>query len=226
MGLEPVESSLAVGRTARYYTIGPADEAAIREVWFVLHGHGQLAKKFVTYFADLADGSRLIVAPEALNRYYLVPADSAPAAERPVGATWMTREDRDHEIADYVGYLDALHAEIATRVPEPVRIVVVGFSQGAATAARWAARGTARLDHLVLWGGALPPEIDLALGSAALRRVPLTLVVGTRDQYITAEVLAREKERLDLAGFPYQMVRFDGGHAVSRAALARLLDVL
>ena len=154
---EAVASWLTVTKTARYYCIGPTDDAAIREVWFILHGFGQLAATFATYFGDLDDGTRLIVAPEALNRYYLVPANGVPAAERPVGATWMTREDRDHEIADYVNYLDTLHAEIARRVPSPDRIVVVGFSQGAATAARWAARGTARLDRLVLWGGMLPP---------------------------------------------------------------------
>ena len=44
--------------------------------------------------APLDDGSRLIVAPEALSRFYLGEVSQRPASERRVGASWMTREDR------------------------------------------------------------------------------------------------------------------------------------
>jgi predicted esterase len=222
-GQSPVAAWIPVEKTARYFTLAPADDDAIRELWFVLHGFGQLAATFVTYFGDLNDGTRRIVAPEALNRYYLVPAESARASERPVGATWMTREDREHEIADYVRYLDTLHAEVLRRSPRPTRIVVVGFSQGAATASRWAASGVARMDRLVLWGGSVPPEIDLSRGPVALGGVPVTLVVGERDQYVTPDLLVKEGARFAAGGFPYRLVRFDGGHVVSRTALRQLL---
>ena len=102
-------------RTARYYTLG-GGSAAPRDVWFVLHGYGQLAGDFIRYFSDLAADDSLVVAPEAMNRFYLVTTEtSAPARDRPVGATWMTREDRDSEIADYVEYLDALYDEVRGR---------------------------------------------------------------------------------------------------------------
>src|SRR5206468_1825615 len=122
---------IRVARTARYETLG--SETTAREVWFVLHGYGQLAASFIQAFSVLDDGTRLIVAPEALNRFYLVGVDSGAAAERPVGATWMTREDRDAEIADYVEYLDALAAQVlgaVRRGERPPRVIVLGFSQG------------------------------------------------------------------------------------------------
>src|SRR3954465_8151819 len=97
----PAEHHIPVRRTARYYTLGDTSTTP-RELWIVLHGHGQLAGAFIRYFGDLEDGGTLVVAPEALSRYYLVPIDSAPASERGVGATWMTREDRVHEIDDYL----------------------------------------------------------------------------------------------------------------------------
>lgn len=220
----PHTHHLRVQRTARYYTLGghhaAASGASVEAIWFVLHGHGQLAGDFIRYFADLAGPDSLIVAPEALNRYYLVGIDK-PARDRPVGATWMTREDRESEIADYVEYLETLHQEIVAGATGP-RINVVGFSQGAATATRWVTHGRARIDRLVLWGGLIPPETDLGRGASRLRDVPLTLVLGARDQYVSAEMLAAERARLETAGIGYELIEFDGGHAVSRSVFPQL----
>ena len=217
----PHTHHLRTARTARYYTMGGVERRRA-SVWFVLHGYGQLAGQFIRYFSDLASGERLIVAPEAMNRFYLIGIDK-PAAERPVGATWMTREDRDSEVADYVEYLDTLHDEvIAASGSTDCRIVVLGFSQGAATATRWVTHGRARIDRLVLWGGLLPPDTDLANGHAALRNVPLTIVVGERDHYLSAAVVADESARLDAARIPFELIKFDGGHAISRTVFPRL----
>ena len=49
----------------------------------------------------------------------------------------MTSEDRATEIADYVAYLAALHAEIGRSLAAaPPRVGLLGFSQGTATACR------------------------------------------------------------------------------------------
>ena len=192
-------------------------------VWFVLHGYGQLAGQFVRFFSDLASPQRLIVAPEAMNRFYLLGVDSAPASERPVGATWMTREDRASEIADYVEYLDTLHEEITSgsgRVG--TKVVVLGFSQGAATATRWIAHGRSSIDRLILWGGLIPPDTDLSRGHEALRAVPLTIVVGESDHYINGATLTDEAARLDAARIPFELIKFDGGHVISRSVFPKL----
>ena len=219
----PHAHHLRVERTARYYTLG-ADDADVRAIWFVLHGYGQLAGSFVRFFADIAKLGALVVAPEALNRFYLVSPESAPARERPVGATWMTREDRESEVSDYVEYLDALSDEIIGErqiAERQLQINALGFSQGAATATRWVTHGRARIDRLILWGGLLPPDTDLKHGEA-LRNVPLALVVGNRDQYITEDMLASERARLDGLGIPYDLVPFDGGHVISRSVFPKL----
>ena len=220
----PHTHHLRVQRTARYYTLGGASPER-RAIWFVLHGYGQLAGDFVRYFSDLAADDALIVAPEAMNRFYLVSADKTPARDRPVGATWMTREDRASEIADYVEYLDALFDEVARDAArDGAAINVVGFSQGAATATRWVTHGSARIDRLILWGGLLPPETDLAHGHA-LRRARLTIVIGNRDHYVDAMMLAAEQARLDAAHVPYDVIRFDGGHVVSRSVFPQLTEL-
>ena len=213
------EHAIEVPRTARYYTIGD-ESGTVRELWFVLHGFGQLAAAFSQYFGDLADGQRLVIAPEALNRYYAATA-SVPASERPVGATWMTRENRENEIRDYVRYLDLLHDEISKRHSR-ARTFVVGFSQGGATAARWAQRGRSRIARLILWGATVPPDTDLSAGPAAFREARLTLVLGRRDHYVTASSLAAERARLTVAGVPFDVVEYEGGHSIRRSVL---LDV-
>jgi len=218
----PHAHHLRVQRTARFYALG-GSSLAPRTIWFVIHGYGQLAGDFVRYFADLANDETLIVAPEALNRFYLVSPDKTPARDRPVGATWMTREDRDSEIADYVEYLDALYDEIVGDAPRAdLRVNVIGFSQGSATATRWITHGRAPVHRLVLWGGLMPPETNLGHGAAALRDVPLTLVLGSRDQYVNEAMLGAEQARLDAAKIPYDVIRFEGGHAINRAVFGQL----
>jgi predicted esterase len=148
-----------------------------------------------------------------------------PAAERPVGATWMTREDRLNEIDDYVAYLDAVAMEVVARLRGgrwPSRVVVLGFSQGTATAVRWVGRGTTRPTHLVLWGGFPPPEMLSREQSDGLHGVSLRVVVGSRDPFVSTDRLAEEERRLREAGLPYELIRYDGGHGIGGVTLREL----
>ena len=135
MSPEAVEQHLVVRKTARTYRLGEPGPAT-REVWIACHGYGQLAARFIRSFQSIAGESRVVVAPEALHRFYLDPPDR-PAEQRRVGATWMTRDDRDRDIADYVAYLDDVCAEVRGAAPS-ASITALGFSQGAATVSRWA----------------------------------------------------------------------------------------
>ena len=74
----------------------------------------------------------------------------------------MTREDRETDIRDYVAYLDRV-VEHVTPSRAQVRIRALGFSQGCATAFRWAALGATRVHDLILWAGEVPPDVVLVL---------------------------------------------------------------
>ncbi len=212
------EHHLPVGRTARYYTLGPIG-AATRQVWFVCHGYGQLAERFLRRFELLDDGARLIVAPEGLSRFYL----SDSPGERRVGASWMTREDRLHEIDDYVRYLDAVCATLLERIDRPgLRITALGFSQGSATVSRWASLGQAPIDHVVLWGGELPPDLDLAAARHRLGAVRFTVAYGAADQFVTDKVAAAIAARLREHALEHRVRRFEGGHELNLALLQDL----
>jgi predicted esterase len=209
-------------RTARYATLGEPG-AMVREVWIVCHGYGQLAARFLRRFQVLADPSRLIVAPEALNRYYIGDPPGAHGPATRVGATWMTHEDRLHEIDDYVHYLDTLYDRIFEELDRGrVLVHAFGFSQGVATVSRWAAQGTAQLDRLTLWAAMPPPDLDLGRAASRLRETRVTLVVGAADPYAGPTQLAAASERLQTHGIPPESLIFTGGHEIDAETLIEL----
>jgi predicted esterase len=181
-----------------------------------------LARDFVAIFAPVSDPARAIIAPEALSRYYLDDTRGGSHATSAVGATWMTREDRESEIADQVSYLDALSDAVSAAVPPgATRLTVLGFSQGVATVCRWIDRGRTRPDRLICWGGAVPDDVRLGTG-APLRHPSLWLVAGSRDIYATADRVAQQQSVLRAAGVAFSWLSFDGGHRLDDDTLRRL----
>ncbi len=216
--MQPTEHHLAVSRTARYYTLGDIDNK-LSELWIVLHGHMYLARHFIRYCRVLQADTRLIVAPEGLSRSYV------DHAERRVGASWMTSEDRLAEIVDYVNYLDELYRHLFETVDRSkVNVHVLGFSQGAATACRWVAQGGANIDRLTVWAGLVPPDLDLLVGGEKLRNAKLTLVLGEHDEYVDPAVAAEQEKQLRELGILHEFVGFDGGHVLDGEVLLRLAD--
>ena len=210
------EHRFSTPRSARYFTLGSPEQAS--DVWFVCHGYGQLAARFLERFRPLEGEGRCIVAPEGLSRFYLTESP----AERRVGASWMTREDRLHEIDDYVRFLDGVYAKLA--LPR-ARVTALGFSQGTATVCRWVALGSSRIDRLIVWGGDVPPDLDLAQDRIAerLRTSHLTLVYGTRDELFTPKIVAATESRLRNHNILYALYPFEGAHELDEATLRRLI---
>jgi len=221
---------IEVRRTARYHLLGPCgsgdggeDETEPQEVWFVLHGYRQLAGRFLRRFRSLDDGTRLIVAPEALSRFYVEKEVKRHGPESLVGASWMTRWDREAEIDDYVAYLNRLADRIFAEVGrEGVRTTLLGFSQGVTTAARWAVLGRWPPDRLVTWGDTLPPDLPDDPAARRLAGIPVELVRGRRDPSRREEAEEDEEERLSRWDVPYRVHRHDGGHEIDPPTLKRI----
>jgi predicted esterase len=219
------ERHIRIARTARYYTLGPV-APDLREIWLVCHGYRQLARRFLPRFTDLDDGTRLIVAPEGLSRFYLHDSEGSHGKEIPIGATWMTREDRENEITDYIGLLDAVLAEVAEDSGREITgLTVLGFSQGAHTACRWMAAGDAAVERLILWGAYLPDDFDLERGPDRLGSTELILVRGLLDHHISEGAHASQKARLEELGIPFKTVTHAGGHELDPGVLRQLAGI-
>ncbi len=231
------ERHIRVPRTARYRVMG--DPRSSEEVWFALHGYRQLAERFIrrfTAFPGIDEGRRAVVAPEGLSRFYIDDDGGEHGADSKVGATWMTRADREHEIGDYVEYLDRLAAAVLEPAPpegasppgheapeaSPIRgdrgVVILGFSQGAATASRWAVYGRIQPDELVLWAGGLAADLDMAQAARVLAGVRIRFVIGDDDRWATRRVEESER-RLERAGLQSERIGFPGGHGLPAEVL-------
>lgn len=172
------------------------------------HGYGQLGRYFIRHFAPLDDGQTLIVAPEALSRFYL------DGFSGRVGATWMTKEDRLAEIEDQAHYLNLLLQTQLQQLPAQVRVTILGFSQGGATVSRWLAAGAAPVHRLILWAASFPEDIDFTSGKAAFAALPVALVYGTQDDFITPDALLKKQKLMEELGIKPRTYTFEGGHTL------------
>lgn len=216
---------ILVPRTARYALLGaPGPET--REIWVVLHGYRQLAHRFIRRFRPVLQPHRLVVAPEALNRFYVGDAPGRHGPGSTVGGTWMTREDREVEIADYVRYLDLLHDQVQGWLPAPVPVVALGFSQGCHTLSRWAAYGASRLRAAVFWGEVLPPDLDLERAGKAYRSTRLVSVQGREDTHITPDLLERQRRQVEAMEVGWEERWHSLGHVLEPETLAAVATEL
>lgn len=219
-----MEHHLTVPRTARYEQLGKIS-AATRQLWLVAHGYGQLAGYFSRHFESVlaADpAGTVIVAPEALSRFYLASNGGR------VGASWMTTADRTAEIADQAAYFDALLAHLLAACPPDVRVTVLGFSQGTATVSRWLAGRTDgwRPHQLILWAGGFPADIEAEAARRLLRGLPVVLASGEQDGYVGPEKLQAQAEALRLHDAQITTQSFEGTHTLYPPLLLRLHTAL
>ena len=198
---------------ARYYKVGRIDESTT-QIWWVLHGYGQLAQYFVQKFKVLSEKGICVIAPEGLSKFYL----SGNAGR--IGATWMTRENRIAEIENYTNYLDSILA--IERPPSHVKTTLLGFSQGAATAVRWVMNGKLEFDRLVLWAGLFPPDMDFEKGTHLLQKKEVIEVLGKHDEFITKEKIAEMHDLNTRLLLTPTIIEFDGKHELDVEVLNKI----
>jgi predicted esterase len=207
--LHPEPHHIPVTRTARYYTLGELNQNT-KDIWIFIHGHRDLAGKFIMKFAELAEKGSFLIAPEGLMRLY-IKGDFGD-----VGASWMTKEDRDADIKDYVNYLDRLFFdEINPKAKEfNLKINALGFSQGAATLSRWLTLGKAKIDKAVFWTGSVGLDVDYSANENFMH-TEIHQVFASNDPYYDSTFPPQQIEILTKAGITPKTYIFNGGHEVS-----------
>jgi predicted esterase len=214
------EQDVSFPFSARYYKLNEIN-ASTRQIWFVLHGYGQLAQYFVRKFSTLAENDVCIIAPEGLSHFYLEELQASGRKNDRVGATWMTRENRLMDIQNYCTYLTSVYKKEVKDLRIPVTIL--GFSQGSATASRWVLQDEITFARLILWAGIFPPDMDLHTGSKVLQSKDVYMVYGLQDPFITAERFAEMKAIAEKLNTPVKELTFDGVHDVDEPTLLKFL---
>jgi predicted esterase len=179
---------------------------------YVLHGHGQQAQYFIRKFRSFFD-KVLVVAPEGMHRFYLQGASGR------VGASWMTKEAREDDISDNLHWLNELDAHISERF-QPTKKIVLGFSQGGATAARWYHLGKGNIDAMILWACVFPP--DLSPEDEINEAENQYFVIGDEDEYYDSTSQSSLIEFYDDKGFTTHS--FHGKHDIEVKTLETILS--
>jgi predicted esterase len=209
------EHSIRTPRTARYFTLGEPSEK-ITTCWVVCHGYAQSGDEFIAQFSQLHNENTLIIAPEALSRFYKKMGNE-------VVASWMTRAQRVGEIEDYTTYLSAIHRKFIPKCAKNVEIILLGFSQGSTTLMRWLSVKKPRFHHAIIWGWTLPEDIDYAIMRSYLKNKQLWLVVGEKDQLLSQENWIKNIAFATAQALPFKEIRLeDTKHEVTSALIDRV----
>ena len=204
----PNSFEIKTSKTQQYFTHGTLEKST--KLVIVLHGYGQLAEHFIRKFQQLPE-DYYIVAPEAMHHFYLNGSSGR------VGASWMTKEARINNINDNNDYLNNLLDTLKTEKAFS-KCLVLGFSQGGATAARW---NTQRkdIDRLILWASVFPPDLD---ASSVGNIKNGSFVIGNNDEFYDAAAQAKEIENYKKLGF--EILTYEGKHDIDAMTLRNLLE--
>ncbi len=204
---------LKVSKTAKYATWGNPKTA--HTIIIALHGYGQLVDYFVRNFNVLNEHDYFIVAPEGLHRFYLNGTSGR------VGASWMTKECREQDIEDYVSYLNQLWEQIKIK-HQFKKHILLGFSQGGATASRWYVLGNFKPDTFVLWAAVYPPDMSVNYAEI-IKSSRNYFVVGDNDAYFDENKIKSQFNELKQIDPSFNLVKFNGGHHINSETLLNLL---
>lgn len=204
-----MEEKLPFYKTYRYEVSN--QELEFDTVLYALHGYGQLAKYFIRKFSKVFENV-LVVTPEGPHRFYLQGANGR------VGASWMTKEAREDDIEDNIHWLNKLD-KVITEKYQPKRRILLGFSQGGATAARWYHKGTVSFDGMILWACVFPPDLNPEVEIKSVSNQHF--VIGSDDEYYQGE--SQEELISFFRNKGYQIHQFEGKHDINVELIVKLL---
>ncbi|MDO6518032.1 alpha/beta hydrolase [Zobellia uliginosa] len=210
------ENTVSYTTTNSYATLNTLTDNT-KNVWVVLHGIGYLSRYFLRYFDELPPEENYIIAPQAPSKYYL------KNNYRHVGASWLTKEATQQETQNVIAYLDAVYA--AEKFPEDLNFIVFGYSQGVSVATRWVAQKRIPCDHLVLYAGGIPEELQASDFEFLIKKqTKVTTLVGDADEYLTEERQAAETKKIEgLFGGKAKQISFKGGHEIKKELILNLV---
>ncbi|HLP10299.1 MAG TPA: hypothetical protein VK177_00105 [Flavobacteriales bacterium] len=201
-------------KTARYFQSAPITTRT-KKVWIVLHGYGMHAGIFLKKFEPLFSEEVVFIAPEALNRYYV------KGSSGNVGASWMTKEERQDEINDYVNYLE--HTFESLNISENIELTVLGFSQGASTLARWISVSVSKPAKVIFYAGVFPPDLELKFTQERWSSLKSFVFIGDQDEFYSAGEFTATYDALTKVNSAVKFTVFEGKHEILPAVLRNMI---
>tara|TARA_B100000809_G_scaffold265991_1_gene326707 strand:- start:2166 stop:2819 length:654 start_codon:yes stop_codon:yes gene_type:complete len=190
-------------------------------IWIVFHGYGQLSKYFIRRFDVLEGDKNYIIAPQGLSKFY-VDEDF-----KNVGASWLTKEDKESDLLNQQKYLIKLMDELKSKINfSKIKINLFGFSQGVSAFTRLLINYNMKIDNIIIWAGWVPDEF-FNINKNVLKDTNLFFVVGNKDKYYNNPIIKGYIEKFKKTlNKEIDYFVFDGGHIVDRKVLKKINEKL
>ena len=215
-----MKKQISISKTGKYSQIGKCSKK-INNVWIVLHGYGMLSEYFVKKFECIIDETTLVIAPEATNRFYLGNNYNR------VGASWMTKLDREQEISDNILFIDKLFSIIKKDIGhDNFKLNTLGFSQGGPALVRWLMSNKLNTNSLILWGSDIPKDSLVTENKSRWNSIKLKIVIGKNDEYINEEKKQEFVGVVKSYGLKYDLIEYEGSHKIIEEELKKIANSL
>ena len=215
-----MKKQISISKTGKYSQIGKCSKK-INNVWIVLHGYGMLSEYFVKKFECIINETTLVIAPEATNRFYLGNNYNR------VGASWMTKLDREQEIRDNILFLDKLFSIIKKEIGhDNFKLNTLGFSQGGPALVRWLMSNKLNTNSLILWGSDIPKDSLVTENKSRWNSINLKIVIGKNDEYINEEKKQEFVGVVKSYGLKYDLIEYEGSHKIIEEELKKIANSL
>ena len=164
---------------APYFTFGELNSKT-PAIWISCHGYGQLGEFFMKKLEPFAELGHYGIVLQGLHKFYYT--------EQRVGASWMTKHDREVDLENQQTYFKrVIETEYGDLDLSKVKVNLLGFSQGVSAIARLLFHLQLPCDNLVFWAGGFPPELPGSDISFLKDHYKLIVAIGDKDQYYNEE---------------------------------------
>ena len=211
-----MKKQISIPKTYKYSQLGEFSEKT-NTVWIVLHGYGMLSEYFIKKFECILNDSTVVIAPEGSNRFYL------ENNYYRVGASWMTKLDKEKDIEDNISFIKTLYSNIVDEIGHSnFKLNTLGFSQGGATLVRWIMSNNITIDSLILWGSDVPKDCLTEEKKSRWSSIDVKLVIGNQDEYINEENKQKVIDLINSYGLKYELVEYEGSHKIIEKELEKI----
>ena len=211
-----MKKQISIPKTHKYSQLGEFSEKT-NTVWIVLHGYGMLSEFFIKKFECILNDSTVVIAPEGSNRFYL------ENNYYRVGASWMTKLDKEKDIEDNISFIQTLYSNIVDEIGHTnFKLNTLGFSQGGATLVRWIMSNNITVDSLILWGSDIPKDCLTSEKKSRWSSIDVKLVIGNQDEYINEENKQKVIDLISSYGLKYELVEYEGSHKIIEKELEKI----
>lgn len=202
--------------TAPYFKTGLISEQT-KKVWIIFHGYAQLVEDFQEGFSNIDLDENVLIFPQGLSKFYMKGID------KKIGASWMTANDREFDIQNYINYLDKIYQMEIQPFLKRINLNILGFSQGVHTASRWIYQSGISYQKFIAWGAGLAHEIDKEIIKKSFSQGYNYFVIGDKDRFISQEALEKMKDRYRIIGLDYKLIQYQGTHDIYPEVLKDLV---